>query len=82
MGARPAAEAIVRFDPIADFAGEVRVLAGRMRAALGDYQPRPQPLLGVPCQRCDTRSQIVAHSDGYRECAGELGCGKLYSPRE
>lgn len=70
------------FGAVADFAGEVRVLAGGLRAALGESQPRPQPMLGVPCERCDARSQIVALPDGYRECAGELGCGKLYSPRE
>lgn len=70
------------FEALAEFAGELRRLAGRLRAALGEYEPRPQPLLGVPCQRCDTRSQIVAHADGYRECAGELGCGRLYSPQE
>ncbi|MEU1761325.1 hypothetical protein [Micromonospora sp. NPDC005652] len=70
------------FEAIADLAGEIRVLAGGMRAALGESEPRPQPLLGVPCQRCDARSQIVAHADGYRECTGPLGCGRLYSPRE
>ncbi|TDC00785.1 hypothetical protein E1091_04230 [Micromonospora fluostatini] len=73
---------VERFPAVADLAGEVRSLAGALRAALGEHDPRPLPVLGVPCQRCDVRSQIVVLPDGYRECAGELGCGKLYSASE
>lgn len=75
-------EAIDGFEAIADFAGEVRALGGGMRAALGESTPRPQVVLGVPCARCNAVGQIVAHPDGFRECAGPAGCGRLYNRQE
>jgi len=75
-------EALVRFQAIGDCAAELRALASGMRAALGEVPERPELMTGVPCARCDMRSQIWRWPDGWRECAGEYGCGRLYSDQE
>ncbi|MBF9135339.1 hypothetical protein I0C86_41550 [Plantactinospora sp. S1510] len=70
------------FEPIADMARELRDVQGGLRRALGEGEPRPVIMWHVPCRKCDAVSQIVLHPDGYRECAGQYGCGLLYSEQE
>lgn len=76
-------ELLCEVDPgIADFARELGELRNQLYGALGESEPPPAVMWGVPCPRCNTVSQLKLKLDDpnrYRECDN---CGKLLTEAE
>lgn len=72
-------DACDRHPIIADFAAELRDLASALRGALGETEPRPVLLDGIPCRKCDLVSLLRRPGDEYIDCDG---CGLLYTEGE
>jgi hypothetical protein len=70
------------YEPIGEFAHQIRSLRGTLMAALGEFDPDPEPCSGVACKRCDLR-MLFRRKDGTNdvECQNP-DCLKIYSQVE
>jgi hypothetical protein len=74
--------AFERYEPIDTFAEVVRLVRGRLMAALGEFDPPPEPCIGVQCKRCDKRMLFrTQDGSGDVECQNP-DCMKVYGQEE
>lgn len=57
------------YEPIGDFVAAIRHLRGVLMAVLDEFDPEPEPCVGVECNRCDQRL-LFRRNDG----TGDVDC--------
>ena len=62
---------------LADTQAELEDLKAALRGTIGDYPPRPERCLGIPCKQCDLLA--LYRGDPWITCGN---CGLLYSTGE
>lgn len=70
------------YEPIEAFTATIRHVRGRLMAALGEFDPPPEPCVGVQCKRCDKRMLFrTQDGSGDVECQ-HPDCRKIYGQEE